>query len=301
MMIASLQMFGFRALWSPFFLLFLLCIAVIYMLIVGPWRHKFTDEGPATPKQKAYFLTGIVLLYLCKGSPIDLLGHLMFSAHMVQMAVLYLIIPQCFILGIPNWLYERMFAVRAVKKTFLFFTKPLIALLLFNGLFSFYHVPLIFDVIKTNALYHAVVTTAIFIVAFFMWWPLVNKLPQWQTISGLKKVGYIFADGVLLTPACALIIFANSPLYQTYTDPQAWLTALQLCVPKGTLASLNLTGPQMFLSMSPLHDQQLGGVLMKIIQEIVYGTMLFFIFIDWYHKERAKESAETIMSPQPGK
>ena len=300
-MIASLQMFGFRALWSPFFLLFLLCIAVMYMLIVGPWHHKFTKEGPATPKQKAYFLTGIVLLYLCKGSPLDLLSHLMFSAHMIQMAILYLMIPQCFILGIPNWLYERMLEVRAVKGIFLFFTKPFVALLLFNGLFSFYHVPLIFDFLNTNALYHAVVTIAIFIVAFFMWWPLVNKLPQWQTLSGLRKVGFIFADGVLLTPACALIIFANSPLYQTFTDPQAWLTSLQLCVPKGTLASLNLTGPQMFLSMPPLYDQQLGGVLMKIIQEIVYGTMLFFIFIDWYRKEREKESVETIISPQPGK
>ena len=53
--------------------------------------------------------------------------------------------------------------------------------------------------------------------------------------------------------------------------------------------------------MPPLYDQQLGGVLMKIIQEIVYGTMLFFIFIDWYRKEREKESVETIISPQPGK
>jgi putative membrane protein len=181
---------------------------------------------------------------------------------------------------------------------FRFFTKPLISLVLFNGLFSFYHVPFIFDVVKMNAAYHAIVTTVIFISAFFMWWPVVNKFEQ-QTLSGLKKVGYIFADGVLLTPACALIIFADVPLYKTFSDPQAWLNALQLCVPKGTLASLDLTGPEMFLSMSLLHDQQLGGVLMKIIQEIIYGVMLFFIFMEWYRKEREKEPLEAMSSAHP--
>ncbi|WP_027408260.1 cytochrome c oxidase assembly factor CtaG [Anoxybacteroides tepidamans] len=299
-MLASLQMFGFMALWSPIFLGVLLVIAILYVLAVGRWRERMATEELTPTKQKTYFFVGLVLLYVIKGSPIDLLGHLMFSAHMTQMAVLYLIIPQCFILGIPNWMYEQLFRMKAIKRTFAFFTKPLISLLLFNGLFSFYHVPFIFDAIKTNMLYHAMVTTVIFISAFFMWWPVINKLSEWQTLSNIKKVGYIFANGVLLTPACALIIFADTPLYKTFSDPQAWLNALQLCVPKGTLASLHLTGPEMFLSMSLIHDQQLGGVLMKIIQEIVYGAMLFFIFIDWYRKEREKEpSLETIASPHP--
>lgn len=42
--------------------------------------------------------------------------------------------------------------------------------------------------------------------------------------------------------------------------------------------------------MSLLHDQQLGGVLMKVIQEIVYGVMLFYVFIEWYRKERDEEN-----------
>jgi putative membrane protein len=296
---ASLQMFGFRALWSPFFLISLLFITWLYFMIVGPWRTRFTNEEPPTNKQKAYFVAGIVLLYICEGSPIDLLGHLMFSAHMTQMAVLNLIVPQLLILGIPNWMFERMFRIKAVKRTVKFFTKPLISLILFNALFSFYHVPFIFDIVKTNIFLHAAVTTIIFFTALVMWWPLVNKLSDWQTLTGIKKVVYIFANGILITPACALIIFADKPLYATYYDPQAWLNSLHLCVPAGTLASLKLTGPQMFFSMSLIHDQQLGGVLMKIIQEIVYGTMLFFIFAEWYQKEREKEQMETTVSPYP--
>jgi putative membrane protein len=294
----SLNMFGFVALWSPFFFLSLLLITVLYFMLIGPWRARFTNKGPATRKQKSFFVAGMILLYLCKGSPIDLLGHLTFSAHMTQMAVLYLVVPQLLILGIPNWMYEHMFRVRAIKSMVSFFTKPLISLILFNGLFSFYHVPFIFDIVKTNMLLHAAVTVVLFFSAFMMWWPIVNKLAQWQTLTGIKKIGYIFANGVLLTPACALIIFADSPLYATFYDPKAWVNALELCVPAGTLASLDLTGPQMFLSMPLIHDQQLGGVLMKIIQEIVYGAMLFFIFVDWYKKERLKDAMTTV-SPQP--
>ena len=34
------------------------------------------------------FLSGMILLYIVKGSPVDLLGHILFSVHMVQMAVI---------------------------------------------------------------------------------------------------------------------------------------------------------------------------------------------------------------------
>ncbi|GCD83475.1 cytochrome c oxidase assembly factor CtaG [Parageobacillus thermoglucosidasius] len=296
---ASLSMFGFVALWSPYFLAFLLLVTWLYFMVVGPWRTRFTNEGPPTRKQKVYFVLGIVLLYVCQGSPIDLLGHLIFSAHMVQMAILNLLVPQLLILGIPNWLFERLLQIRPVKATVTFLTKPLVALVLFNGLFSLYHVPFVFDLVKSNALYHAVMTSMLFIAAWMMWWPLINKMTGWQSLTGLKKIGYIFADGVLLTPACALIIFAGKPLYATYYDPQMWMESLALCVPAGTLASLDLTGPEMFFSIPLLHDQQLGGILMKIIQEIVYGTMLFFVFMEWYRKEQEKEKEETVVSPQP--
>ncbi len=54
-----------------------------------------------------------------------------------------------------------------------------------------------------------------------MWWPMLNPLPEYQTLSDIKKLGYMFVIGILLTPACALIIFATAPLFATYTDPAA--------------------------------------------------------------------------------
>ncbi|MGM7720238.1 cytochrome c oxidase assembly factor CtaG [uncultured Metabacillus sp.] len=299
----SFGIFGFRALWSPYFLVVMILITLLYFLIIGPWRSKFSESTPVSTKQKLLFISSIVALYISKGSPVDLLGHIMFSAHMTQMAILYLVVPPLLILGIPVWLWKAIIYRPVIKPLMKVFTNPIIALILFNGVFSLYHVPLVFDFVKTDPVYHAAITTIIFFAALFMWFPLLNTLPEWKSLTGIKKVGYIFADGVLLTPACALIIFATDPMYATYSEPQAWINALALCVPADMLSGLNLTGPEMFNTLPLLEDQQLGGVLMKIIQEIVYGTILAYIFFQWARKERQKDEIDMKkdFSPEPVK
>ncbi len=301
----TLDLFGFRANWSPFYLGSLLIILAVYYLLVFKYYPSFKNSERATTKQAIFFTSGIIVLYAVKGSPLDLLGHITFYAHMIQMATLYLVVPPLLILGVPNWIWRGVINKPVIKPLFSFMTKPLIALILFNGFFSFYHIPLIFDVIKTDMWLHAAYTSLMFGFAIVMWWPLLNVLPEKQSLSGVKKIGYIFADGVLLTPACALIIFADAPMYATFSDPNAWAKALELCVPVSTLSTLNLSGPEMFSSLTLLEDQRLGGVIMKIIQEIVYGVVLAYSFFSWYHSEQEKEREELALyrqqHPQPTK
>lgn len=300
----TLDMFGFRALWSPFFFAFMAVLLIAYYLVVFKYYNRFKDGSPATVKQAAYFTSFVLVLYLVKGSPVDLLGHIMFYVHMTQMAVLYLVLPPLLIFGLPQWLWRSVLSLRLIDRLFRFFTKPLIALIMFNGIFSIYHIPLIFDFIKTDMWLHAGYTAVLFVLSILMWWPLINELPEYQTLSGVKKMGYIFADGVLITPACALIIFADAPMYATFSDPNAWAQAMQLCVPSATLASLNLSGPEAFSSISLLHDQQLGGVIMKVIQEIVYGIFLGYAFFQWFRSEEDQTEQDAInlaRAPQPAK
>jgi putative membrane protein len=297
--VLTLDIFGFKALWSPYFLLILIAVTAIYFLIATKYRKRFIGSEALSKKQGSLFILSIVLLYAIKGSPFDLMAHLMFYVHMIQMAVLVLVIPPLFILGIPDWMWRKLFSLKGIGSLLTLFTKPLLALILFNGFFSFYHVPIIFDHIMPNIWLHAGYSILLFIVAVFMWWPLINQLPEQQTLSGIKKVGYIFADGILLTPACALIIFAPTPIYATYSDPNLWGQMMSLCVGTSTFASLNLSGPQLFSSMSLLNDQQLGGVLMKIIQEIIYGVILAHVFFEWYDKDKADSEQELKQTLNP--
>ena len=62
-------------------------VVLLYFLITVKWRHRFENSVTLTKNQIMFFLSGMVTLYIVKGSPVDLLGHILFSVHMAQMAV----------------------------------------------------------------------------------------------------------------------------------------------------------------------------------------------------------------------
>ncbi|PAV29886.1 cytochrome c oxidase assembly factor CtaG [Virgibacillus profundi] len=286
----ELQIFGFRALWSPYFLLFVLGLGVLYFLITGPFRHKFGGSEKPSGKQQVFFYVALLLLYAVKGSPIDLLTHITLTAHMAQMAIYYLLFPILVIKGVPEWIWRKFVNLRVIRPVLKLLTKPLISLLLFNSLFSLYHIPAVFDFSKSSQMAHTSISLIILLAAFIVWWPVITPVKEYDTLNPLLKIAYIFANGVLITPACVLIIFADHPLFAAYSQDGAWLQAMALCVPGDVLQGISfaISGPEMFSSMSTMEDQQLGGIIMKIMQEITYGIILGRVFYKWFNKESLK-------------
>lgn len=281
-----LSIFGFQALWSPYLIGVLVFITVIYFLVTTKWRKDFKVSEPLKKEEAIYFVLAMVTIYMIKGSPIDLMAHIMFTMHMVQMAILLLLVPIFLIKGIPWWVWKVAIEAPVVKSLFKVFTLPVVAVFVFIGLFSFYHLPAVLDYIKLNETLHGTYTFVLFVSATLMYWPLIQKMPNSPHMKPLHKLAYIIANAVLITPACALIIFAPTAMYETYTNGDAWLKAMELCVPVSTLSSLSLSGPELFTNMTPVADQQLGGVLMKILQELIFGVLLGSIFINWYRSEQ---------------
>src|SRR5690625_1771740 len=89
----DIQIFGFRALWSPYFFLFIVGIGIIYFVFTGKYRKRFGNVSKPTVNQQLFFYSGLLIVYIVKGSPVDLLSHIMMSAHMIQMALLYFVVP----------------------------------------------------------------------------------------------------------------------------------------------------------------------------------------------------------------
>ncbi|MFS0574379.1 cytochrome c oxidase assembly factor CtaG [Sporosarcina sp. 179-K 3D1 HS] len=289
MAMLPLSIFGFRALWSPWFFLSILVAIGLYLLLTKKWRHKFEGEEKLTRKELGYFLASMILLYIVKGSPMDLMGHILFSVHMAQMALLLLMVAPFLIIGIPNWMWKKALDIKMVDQVMRFFTKPVLSLMLFTIMFSLYHYPFILDQVKLNIILHALFTITLFISSIFLWWPLVNTVEGQPQLHGLKKIGYVILSAILITPACSLIIFVDVPVYETYSSGEAWLQAMALCVPGSMLAGLSglgISGPELFTKMPTLYDQQLGGILMKIIQEVIYVVVIGKIFIKWYKEEQ---------------
>ncbi|MDF2606456.1 MAG: ctaG [Bacillales bacterium] len=257
-----IETLGYKAAWSPYFLVVLL---TIYLLIVTVYKGKI---------EKLYFGLSIILIYIVKGSPVDLYSHFLFSVHMTQMAILFLVIPPVILYSFRNF---------DILKTINKYNKPILSLFLFNGVFSIYHFPIVFDYVKSNVYLHSLTNIFIFILAILMWFPIVIEK---SGLSQMQKIGYIFANGVLITPACALIIFSNHTLYDTYTTMGGVMNSLQLCIPASAFDTIDSNFIDRILTMSKLYDQQLGGVIMKILQELIYGFSIGFVFLEWLKAER---------------
>ena len=286
----GLEYFSFADLWSPLFMVFMLLIIAGYLLVVGPFSEKFAEgEPPVWWGKKTMFITGVFMLYLAQGGPVSLLGNMMFTFHMLTMALSYLVAPPLIILGMPTWLWRALLRVNPFLRLRLL-ANPIVAAVLFNGLFSFYHIPAIHDYVMLHFNVHRLYYIVLFLSAMLMWWTLLNPLPEKIKGSSLGKMGYIFLNMILLTPACGLIIFAAQPMYATYSDPDIWAKAMGYCISGDTSVLLeSFGGPTFFNLMSPLVDQQVGAILMKFVQEITFVSMLAYIFYHWYRNENREE------------
>ncbi|QJC50938.1 cytochrome c oxidase assembly factor CtaG [Paenibacillus albicereus] len=289
----GLEYFSFKALWSPWLLFIMLAMLIGYFYLIGPWRQKYhpLEERPGFWNQ-VMAVSGLVLLYLAQGGPLNLLGHMMFSFHMGNMSISYLIAPPLIIMGIPAYIWRSAFGAPFWRRLSPIMN-PIFSLLLFNVLFSLYHLPDIHDYVMTRYWLHEAYYLALFIAAMIMWWQITCPVPEWNRLNGLRKMAYVFASGVLLTPACALIIFAEESMYGVYNDPLVWAQAMSFCVSGDTKWLLDqFQGPMFFNLMSAKEDQQLGGILMKLVQEIMYGCILGFIFAQWYRHENADNDSD---------
>lgn len=297
----GLQYFSFEDLWSPLFLAVLLLLTAGYFVMIGPLAGRFSGASAVPVWRRGLFLSGMLALYLAQGGPVSLLGHIFFSFHMVSMALSYLVAVPLIMLGIPAWVWRAFLKVNPLRR-FAFLAQPVVAALLFNGLFSLYHIPVVHDYVMLHFTVHRLYYGLLFLTAVLMWWNLINPLPECRKLGGLGQVGFIFLNMVLLTPACGLIIFAGTPLYATYSDPDTWARAMGYCV-SGNPASLLQTfgGPAFFGWLSPKVDQQVGGIAMKFIQEFIFASMLAYVFYHWYKKENGQDDAEvSAPSAEPG-
>src|SRR5699024_5347963 len=73
------------------------------------------------------------------GSPLAAISHFSFSLHMIQMSILYFIIPPIFLLGIPEPLFRQLGKVPIIKKRRTFIFSPIISLFILSGLFLLYY------------------------------------------------------------------------------------------------------------------------------------------------------------------
>ena len=254
---------GFVALWHPGLIAVSLVLIGAYGMAIGPWRNRFPDAAPVPRRQVVCFGLAILSFYVAVGSPLDILSdHYLMSAHMLEHVLLTFALAPLLLLGLPAYLARWLVRPRQVRAVLERMTRPLTALVVFNLVFSLFHMPAIYDYTLVHPLAHFGEHALFVITALFMWWPILSPLPELPRLRDSQQLVYLFVNEVFQTVAFALITFAPHPLYSVYAH-----------------------APRVF-GITPLQDQQLGGMLMKMGAMLALGPAFWVAFFRWARREQ---------------
>ncbi len=240
----SFYLYGIKHLWS------------------GAGRGRGIKRWEATA-----FVAGWLSLVLALVSPLHPLGEVLFSAHMTQHEILMLVAAPLIVLGKPviaflwaiplSW--SRTLGSWSQAKWFVevwrSITKPLNAWLIHAISLWVWHVPVLFQATLSSDLVHTIQHIFFLGSALLFWWSLMNS-KRGAAGYGVAAL-YVFTTSIHSGVLGALITFAGTVLYPAYN---------------GTTASWGLT---------PLEDQQLGGLIMWVPAGLVYIIAALALCAGW--------------------
>jgi putative membrane protein len=244
---------------------------VITAILFGVGLHRLWREAPKRRSIRTWealcFLGGWLALFIALVSPLHAWGRVLFSAHMTQHEVLMLVAAPLLVLGRPliaflwalplNWSrgLGNVAKITAVNRLWRALTIPLVAWLVHAIALWMWHIPVLFDATLHSETIHTFQHLSFLLSALLFWWALIHG-PQGAMGYG-AAVLYLFTTSVHSGALGALITVANSVWYPSYA---------------GLTASWGLT---------PLEDQQLGGLIMWIPASLVYVIAGLALFAGW--------------------
>ena len=142
-----------------------------------------------------------------------------------------------------------------------FLTRPLVALLLFNGFLLFTHWPAVVAASVGSEPLHFLLHVAVVGTAMIMWWPVVSPLPEMPPLAAPLQMLYLFLQSLVPTIPASFLTFGRSPLYPVYA------------------AFPRLGG------IDVLTDQLMAGLTMKIVGGFILWGVIAAIFFRWAARE----------------
>ncbi|MEH7384458.1 cytochrome c oxidase assembly protein [Bacillus sp. JJ1521] len=262
--------FSFHSQWNGGVIFFTLILIVLYMFLLPTAKdHK---------KYKSIAFAGSMLLILfAVGSPLNLLGRMLFRAHIIQIVVVLLIAAPLLVIGMKTNLLEKGLKNNGVKKVYQFLVHPVFAIVLFHGLFIGYHVPGLFDWIRTGYFTNYFFLVGLILAAALLWWPIIAPIKEQDHMTLKQKLIYIVVNIVLFLPVTLFLWLSNGELYSVYSDTSQMLAALALCMPLGEEIPPDLL--ETLLPYPPISEQKNGAIILFISQALIFGLSAIWLYM----------------------
>lgn len=240
-------------------------LAIVYWASTSRYRDRFTGSHPVPPVQQIAFYSGIVLALLALASPLDTIGdEYLFTAHMLQHLLLTLGVTPLLLAGTPGWLLRDLLAATRLTGLVRRARHPLVAFFSFNLVFALAHIPAFYELTLNNEALHAAEHLVFMATAMLMWMPVLSPVPDVSPpYPALGQVLYLFLQTIPATLVGVLLSATGSAYYPTY-----------------------LTAPRI-TALSPLEDQQFGGLLMWVGGGLYFLIATGVVFFAWAAREEA--------------
>jgi cytochrome c oxidase assembly factor CtaG/cytochrome c2 len=199
-------------------------------------------------------------------SPVHALGTVLFAAHMVQHEMLMLVAAPLLVLGRPlprflralplPWRRQLGTVGKSLQARWRVLPHPLIAWALHAAALWVWHVPRLFQATLTSELAHACQHLSFFGTALYFWWALLYGHQKLQGYG--VAVLAVFTTALHSSLLGALLTLAPTPWYKAYAHTAMW-------------------------GLTPLEDQQLGGLIMWIPAGAIYLLAALALSVGWLH------------------
>lgn len=232
---------------------------------LGP-RYTPAGTRPASRRQVAAFSLGLLTLWVGADWPVhDLAEDYLYSVHMTQHLMFSLVVPPLLLLGTPAWMLRELLGRTRLFGVVQRLARPLLALILFNGVVVVTHWPAFVDATLRSEPTHFAAHAVLFVSALVMWCPVAAPLPELRPLSPPAQMVYLFLQSIVPTVPASFLVFAVEPIYKFYeTVPRLW-------------------------GISAGEDQRIGGLLMKLGGGLLLWAIITVLFFRWHAQEESSE------------
>lgn len=208
----------------------------------------FLHRDPSAPGRPRLLWLGYACFALALISPLDAVSdRYLLSAHMMQHILITMIGPPLVLAGLPSGV------ARYLPR---FLGNPWLTVTVFNVVLLGWHLPFLYQATLLNEDVHILEHLLFMFTAFLFWLPVVGPVAATRGMPPLLKIGYLLYAGLPPTVLGMTLALAPVALYPFYT--------LQ---------------PRLIADLGPLVDQQLAGLLMFGLGNLIYLIPVSFIFL----------------------
>jgi putative membrane protein len=231
---------------------------------MGYWQiERRAERDGSAWSRRAWATAGLVAIWASLDWPIGALGAgYLASVHTITYILLTFVAPPALILALPASAIRRGLEHRGIGPVLRWAGRPWPALGGFNAIVLATHVPGVVDTLMVSQAGAMLIDLSWLLAGFILWWPVMGPSPQVVRMSRPLKLGYLFLSTLAPIIPSAFLTFAEYPLYRTYE-----------------------LAPRVFPIMTAQQDQQVAGLLMKLIGDLPVWFAFGVIFFRWAREE----------------